>query len=122
MTDRTYRRAIPGDAARGIEIRGRTRENAFCAEALRALGITAESWGAGIEDGSCPDSGGAYRSPDVEPVRMAHPAKGREACSRPLAHKRIDVPGAWMIISAGIAIPGPAMEECQWLLTKHSSP
>ncbi|MBD2838748.1 GNAT family N-acetyltransferase [Pseudomonas sp. JM0905a] len=54
MTNRSYRKAIPDDAARCIEIRGRTRENAFSAEELRALGITVESWAAGIGDGSCP--------------------------------------------------------------------
>lgn len=37
-----------------IEIRGLTRENAFSAEALQALGITVDTWSAGIRDGSCP--------------------------------------------------------------------
>ncbi|WP_371227548.1 N-acetyltransferase family protein [Pseudomonas sp. QE6] len=54
MTDLTYRPAVPDDAALCITIRGLTRENAFSEEELRALGITAESWSRGIQDGSCP--------------------------------------------------------------------
>ncbi|WP_152223362.1 GNAT family N-acetyltransferase [Pseudomonas sp. SCB32] len=54
MTDLTFRPALPDDAALCLTIRGLTRENAFSEEALRALGITAESWSLGIQDGSCP--------------------------------------------------------------------
>jgi L-amino acid N-acyltransferase YncA len=54
MTKLTFRSAIPGDASLCIKIRGLTRENAFSEEALRALGITTESWSSGIRDGSCP--------------------------------------------------------------------
>lgn len=54
MTDPTFRPARPADASLCVAIRGQTRENAFSEEELRALGITAESWSAGIQDGSCP--------------------------------------------------------------------
>lgn len=50
----TYRKAIPTDATACIVLRGKTRENAFSAEQLQALGITSESWSAGIRDGSFP--------------------------------------------------------------------
>lgn len=46
------RKAIPDDAARCIEIRGRTRENAFSEAELRALGITADTWHDGIANGA----------------------------------------------------------------------
>lgn len=49
-----YRPAHPDDAAACIDLRGRTRENAFSAEDLRALGITRESWSDGIRDGALP--------------------------------------------------------------------
>ena len=49
-----YRRALPADAADCLAIRGRTRENAFTRAQLRALGITVQSWRAGIRDGSLP--------------------------------------------------------------------
>lgn len=49
-----YRHAVPADAAACIDLRGRTRENAFSAEDLAALGITVESWAAGVADGSSP--------------------------------------------------------------------
>lgn len=52
--DVTYRTAVPSDAPACIDLRGRTRENAFSAERLAGLGITVDSWGAGIEDGSLP--------------------------------------------------------------------
>ncbi|RQQ05211.1 GNAT family N-acetyltransferase [Burkholderia stagnalis] len=54
MNDRTYRKAVPEDASRCIEIRGRTRENAFSAAELRALGITADTWRDGIANGAFP--------------------------------------------------------------------
>ncbi|MGO3891549.1 MAG: GNAT family N-acetyltransferase [Paenalcaligenes sp.] len=46
-----YRAAIAGDVNQCIEIRGLTRENAFSREDLAELGITAETWAAGIEQG-----------------------------------------------------------------------
>lgn len=46
-----YRNARPDDAAACIDLRGRTRENAFSAAQLAELGITEESWAAGIADG-----------------------------------------------------------------------
>ena len=54
MTKLTFRPAIPNDASVCITIRGLTRENAFSEEELRALGVTSDSWSAGIRDGSCP--------------------------------------------------------------------
>jgi GNAT superfamily N-acetyltransferase len=46
-----YRPALADDAAACIDLRGRTRENAFTAAQLAALGITVESWAAGIAEG-----------------------------------------------------------------------
>jgi GNAT superfamily N-acetyltransferase len=48
----SLRDARPDDAAACIDLRGRTRENAFNAVQLEALGITAESWAAGIAAGA----------------------------------------------------------------------
>ncbi len=45
------RDARPEDAAACIDLRGRTRENAFSAAQLAELGITRESWAAGIAQG-----------------------------------------------------------------------
>jgi GNAT superfamily N-acetyltransferase len=50
----TYRKAVPEDAAACIDLRGRTRENAFSVAQLAAVGVTLESWRAGIRDGSSP--------------------------------------------------------------------
>lgn len=50
----TYRSAIPADAACCVDLRGRTRENAFSAVQLAALGITVESWAEGIAQGALP--------------------------------------------------------------------
>ncbi|MDP9915345.1 GNAT superfamily N-acetyltransferase [Variovorax boronicumulans] len=50
----TYRQAIPEDTPACLDLRGRTRENAFSVDELKALGITLESWRAGIADGSLP--------------------------------------------------------------------
>ena len=47
-----YRDARPADAAACIDLRGRTRENAFSAARLAALGITIDSWAAGIAAGA----------------------------------------------------------------------
>jgi GNAT superfamily N-acetyltransferase len=49
-----FRKAVPEDAAPCIVLRGKTRENAFSAEQLAAIGITLDSWRNGIEDGSSP--------------------------------------------------------------------
>lgn len=49
-----YRPAVPADAAACIDLRGRTRENAFSAAQLAALGITVDSWAAGIAQGGFP--------------------------------------------------------------------
>lgn len=46
-----YRAAAPSDTDACIELRGQTRENAFSVAALGAVGITAASWRAGIEQG-----------------------------------------------------------------------
>lgn len=46
-----YRPALPADAAACIDLRGRTRENAFSAAQLAELGITVDSWAAGIAEG-----------------------------------------------------------------------
>ena len=48
------RRAVPDDTAACIRLRGLTRENAIPAERLAALGITLDSWSAGIEQGHLP--------------------------------------------------------------------
>ncbi|MBN5141516.1 GNAT family N-acetyltransferase [Stenotrophomonas maltophilia] len=47
----SVRDAHPDDAAACIDLRGRTRENAFSAAQLAELGITPESWAAGIAQG-----------------------------------------------------------------------
>lgn len=52
--DIAYRNALPEDAPACIALRGRTRENAFSVEQLRAVGVTLESWRSGILDGSLP--------------------------------------------------------------------
>jgi len=49
-----YRRAVPEDTAACLALRGRTRENAFSVDELKAVGITHESWQASIADGSLP--------------------------------------------------------------------
>lgn len=49
-----YRPARGEDVAACIDIRGKTRENAFSAEDLAAAGVTLESWTAAILDGSLP--------------------------------------------------------------------
>ncbi|MGP9806978.1 GNAT family N-acetyltransferase [Halomonas sp. AOP12-C2-37] len=50
----SYRIATPDDTAECIALRGKTRENAFSIEQLEELGITLDSWKAGISDGSLP--------------------------------------------------------------------
>lgn len=50
----TYRQATPEDTAACIDLRGRTRENAFSVEQLAAVGVTLESWQSGIRDGAFP--------------------------------------------------------------------
>lgn len=49
-----YRNAVPEDTPGCIDLRGKTRENAFSVEELKALGITLDSWHGGIADGSLP--------------------------------------------------------------------
>jgi GNAT superfamily N-acetyltransferase len=49
-----YRRAAPEDTPACIVLRGMTRENAFSVERLAEVGVTLESWRAGIADGSLP--------------------------------------------------------------------
>jgi len=49
-----YRPALPEDAEECVALRGRTRENAFSEEQLRAFGITAKSWGKNIDSGVLP--------------------------------------------------------------------
>ncbi|MET4575319.1 GNAT family N-acetyltransferase [Ottowia thiooxydans] len=47
-----FRIAAPEDATACIDLRGRTRENAFSREDLSALGVNEESWANGIAGGS----------------------------------------------------------------------
>lgn len=54
MNKIVLRAAVADDARECLRIRGLTRENAFSEQDLAELGITTESWGAGIEDDSCP--------------------------------------------------------------------
>ncbi|MDM0042667.1 GNAT family N-acetyltransferase [Variovorax sp. J22G21] len=49
-----YRRATPEDTPGCIALRGKTRENAFSIEQLKAIGVTLESWRTSIGDGSLP--------------------------------------------------------------------
>lgn len=50
----TFRVARPEDTADCIRLRGMTSENAFSVEQLAELGITLDSWQAGIRDDSLP--------------------------------------------------------------------
>ena len=50
--DIIFRAARPEDVAACIDIRGRTRENAFSIEQLAAVGVTLETWSAAVGDGS----------------------------------------------------------------------
>ena len=52
--DVNYRTALPADAAACVDLRGKTRENAVSAARLAEIGITAESWGQDIRDGTLP--------------------------------------------------------------------
>ena len=54
MSKTILRAAVPEDAAECLRIRGLTRENAFSEQDLADLGISPQSWGDGIADGSCP--------------------------------------------------------------------
>lgn len=49
-----FRVAVPGDAAACVALRGRTRENAVSEARLRAVGITAQTWGDDIRSGALP--------------------------------------------------------------------
>ncbi|MFY7866430.1 GNAT family N-acetyltransferase [Roseateles sp.] len=46
-----YKTAPPDLAAKYIELRGQTRENAITPDVLRSIGITAESWARDIKTG-----------------------------------------------------------------------
>jgi GNAT superfamily N-acetyltransferase len=50
----TIHPAVPGDASRCVEIRGRTRENAVSVQQLAAYGITVDSWRDDIQSGALP--------------------------------------------------------------------
>ncbi|EHK64621.1 GNAT family N-acetyltransferase [Achromobacter arsenitoxydans] len=52
--DIVYRAARAQDVAACIDIRGKTRENAFSEQDLAAVGVTLESWGAAVRDGALP--------------------------------------------------------------------
>ena len=49
-----YRLAVPEDAATCVNVRGKTRENAYTEEQLEAIGVTAKSWSQDIKDDSLP--------------------------------------------------------------------
>lgn len=49
-----YRPALKQDAAECVEMRGKTRQNAFSEEQLRGIGVTARSWGENIDSGALP--------------------------------------------------------------------
>lgn len=49
-----FRPARPEDAQACIDLRGKTRQNAFSAEALAAIGITLETWTEGIRTKASP--------------------------------------------------------------------
>jgi ribosomal protein S18 acetylase RimI-like enzyme len=49
-----YRKALPKDTGECIVLRGNTRENAFSAAQLEAIGVTHESWESGIERDKIP--------------------------------------------------------------------
>ncbi len=46
------RPAVASDAAACVDLRGRTRENAVPAARLAAIGVTASSWAADVDDGT----------------------------------------------------------------------
>lgn len=48
--DVVFRKATPEDVSNCIILRGKTRENAFSAEQLAAIGVTLESWRSAISD------------------------------------------------------------------------
>ena len=50
----TYRPALPADAGECVSLRGKTRQNAYSEEQLRAIGVTAESWAENIRSGALP--------------------------------------------------------------------
>ena len=50
----SYRRAVPGDGAACVALRGMTRQNAFSEAQLRSIGVTAESWADNIRSGALP--------------------------------------------------------------------
>jgi len=54
MSTLTFRPSTADDVPACVAIRGQTRENAFSVEELRALGITVDSWAAGVRSGDLP--------------------------------------------------------------------
>lgn len=48
------RKAVPDDAPTCVVVRGKTRENAFSVEQLKAIGVTVDTWREGIRDGTLP--------------------------------------------------------------------
>lgn len=54
MSTLTFRPATADDVPACLTIRGQTRENAFSVEELHALGITEDSWAAGVRSGDLP--------------------------------------------------------------------
>jgi len=49
-----YRPAAPDDVRQCIELRGKTRENAYSEQALAAIGITLDTWRDGIQEDKNP--------------------------------------------------------------------
>lgn len=52
MSHITFRKAEPNDTQACLELRGKTRENAFSIEQLAAAGITLDSWRRAVVDGA----------------------------------------------------------------------
>ncbi len=49
-----FRKAVPADVPACVELRGKTRENAFSVEQLNAAGVTEASWRDAVADGGLP--------------------------------------------------------------------
>lgn len=50
----SFRKAVPEDAPTCVVIRGKTRENSFSVEQLKAIGVTVDTWQEGVKDQSFP--------------------------------------------------------------------
>jgi GNAT superfamily N-acetyltransferase len=50
----SFRPGRPEEAPEYVALRGQTRQNAFSEDRLRSVGVTAETWAAGIDSGSLP--------------------------------------------------------------------